>query len=136
MPISVYDVNTFLRADATLTSIAGKVMNFFPVIGYGSETAPFVVYYYEPGTPSIESYWMRRDAVRYSIYDSDVARLFSITERFIALLGKSDQVQGTIPSSNVRILNSFLYSTNLTEPIEKEGWYLMDMDFYLISVSL
>jgi hypothetical protein len=62
--------------------------------------------------------------------------LFSIPERFIALLGQSDEVQGTIPSSNVRILNSFLYSTNLTEPIEKEGWYLMDMDFYLISVSL
>lgn len=136
MPISVYDVNTFLKADATLTSLAGKSMNFFPVIGYGSEAAPFVVYYYEPGTPSIESYWTRRDAVRYSIYDSDVSRLFSLTERFIALLGSSDQVQGTIPSDSVRILNSFLYSTNLSEPMEKEGWYQMDMDFFLISVSL
>lgn len=136
MSISVYDVNTFLKADATLTSTAGKVMNFFPVIGYGSETAPFVVYYYEPGTPSIESYWIRRDAVRYSVYDSDVSRLFNISERFIQLLGKSDQVQGTIPSTSVRILNSFLYSTNLSEPMEKEGWYQMDMDFFLISVSL
>lgn len=136
MPISVYDVNTFLKADATLTSTAGKVMNFFPVIGYGSETAPFVVYYYEPGTPSIESFWIRRDAVRYSVYDSDVSRLFNISERFIELLGKSDQVQGTIPSTSVRILNSFLYSTNLSEPMEKEGWYQMDMDFFLISVSL
>ena len=136
MPISVYDVNTFLKADATLTSVAGKVMNFFPVIGYGSETAPFVVYYYEPGTPSIESYWLRRDVVRYAIYDSNVARLFSIAERFITLLGSSDKVQGTIPSASVRMLNSFLFATNLTEPIEKEGWYLMDMDFYLLSVSL
>lgn len=136
MPISVYDVNTFLKADAGLTSTAGKVMNFFPVIGYGSETAPFVVYYYEPGIPSMDSFWIRRDAVRYSIYDSNVSRLFNISERFITLLGRSDQVQGTIPSSSVRILNSFLYATNLSEPMEKEGWYQMDMDFFLISVSL
>ena len=45
MTISVYDVNTFLKNDATLQGIAGKTMNFFPVIGYGTELPPFVVYF-------------------------------------------------------------------------------------------
>jgi hypothetical protein len=136
MPISVYDINTFLKADATLTSIAGKVMNFFPVLGYGTETPPFVIYYYNPAIPSVESYWNRYDAIRYSVYDSDVDRLFQISERMIYLLGRGDQIQGTVPSSNVRVVSSQLVGTGLSEPLEKEGWYQMDLDFSVFSLSL
>jgi hypothetical protein len=136
MPISVYDVNTFLKADTDLANIAGKTMNFFPVIGYGTETAPFVVYYYNPHIPSVESYWNRYDAIRYSVYDSDVDRMFKIGERLIELLGHGDEIQGAVASSNVRILSSQLVSTSVSEPIEKEGWYQMDLDFSLFSVSL
>lgn len=136
MPISVYDINTFLKADATLTSIAGKVMNFFPVLGYGTETPPFVIYYYNPSIPSVESYWNRYDAIRYSVYDSNVDRLFQISERMIYLLGRGDQIQGTVPSSNVRVVSSQLVGTGLSEPLEKEGWYQMDLDFSVFSVSL
>lgn len=136
MPISVYDINTFLKADSDLANIAGKTMNFFPVIGYGTEPAPFVVYYYNPHIPSVESYWNRYDAIRYSIYDSDVDRMFKIGERMIELLGHGDEIQGTVSSSNVRILSSQLVSTSVSEPIEKEGWYQMDLDFSLFSVSL
>ena len=136
MPISVYDVNTFLKADTALANIAGKTMNFFPVIGYGTETAPFVVYFYNPYIPSVEAYWNRYDAIRYSVYDSDVNRMFKIGERLIELLGHGDEIQGTVSSSNVRILSSQLVSTSVSEPIEKEGWYQMDLDFSLFSVSL
>lgn len=136
MPISVYDINTFLKADSNLANIAGKTMNFFPVIGYGTEPAPFVVYYYNPHIPSVESYWNRYDAIRYSVYDSDVDRMFKIGERMIELLGHGDEIQGTVSSSNVRILSSQLVSTSVSEPIEKEGWYQMDLDFSLFSVSL
>jgi hypothetical protein len=136
MPISVYDINTFLKADSDLANIAGKTMNFFPVIGYGTEPAPFVVYYYNPHIPSVESYWNRYDAIRYSVYDSDVDRMFKIGERMIELLGHGDEIQGTVSSSNVRILSSQLVSTSVSEPIEKEGWYQMDLDFSLFSVSL
>ena len=137
MPISVYDVNSYLKNDATLTSIAGKQMNFFPVIGYGTETAPFVIYYYNPGIPSVESYWNRYDTVRYSIYDSDVDRLFQISERMIALLGAGDKSgqSGGVPLGNVRVLSSQLLSSSLMEPLEKEGWYQMDLDFNIYSVS-
>ena len=136
MPISVYDINTFLKADSNLANIAGKTMSFFPVIGYGTEPAPFVVYYYNPHIPSVEAYWNRYDAIRYSVYDSDVDRMFRIGERMIKLLGEGDQIQGTVSSSNVRILSSQLVSTSVSEPIEKEGWYQMDLDFSLFSVSL
>jgi hypothetical protein len=136
MPISVYSINTYLKADTTLANIAGKVMNFFPVIGYSTETAPFVIYYYNPHIPSVESYWNRYDAIRYSIYDSDVDRLFQISERLIKLLGEGDQIQGNVASSSVRVLSSQLVSSSLSEPIEKEGWYQMDLDFSLFSVSL
>ena len=136
MPISVYDINTFLKADTTLANIAGKTMNFFPVIGYGTEPAPFIVYYYNPHIPSVESYWNRYDAIRYCIYDTDVDRMFKIGERLIALLGHGDEIQGEVASSNVRVLSSQLVSTSVTEPIEKEGWYQMDLDFSLFSVSL
>lgn len=136
MPISVYDINTFLKADTTLANIAGKTMNFFPVIGYGTESPPFVIYFYSPGIPSVESYWNRHDSILYSIYDSDVDRLFRISERMITLLGSGDQIQGDVPSSNVRVLSSRLVSSSVSEPIEKEGWYQMDLDFVLYSVSL
>ena len=136
MPISVYDINSYLRADNNLANIAGKVMNFFPAHGYGNEPAPFVVYFYYPFIPSVESYWNRYDSIRYSIYDSNVDRLFQTGERFIELLGKADQIQGNVPSSNVRVLSSYLTSSNFIEPLEKEGWYQMDLDFSVYSVSL
>lgn len=135
MPISVYDINAYLKADTDLANIAGKTMSFFPVIGYGTEAPPFVIYFYNPAIPSVEAYWNRYDSIRYSVYDSDVDRLFQIGERMITLLGQADQIQGNVPSSNVRVLSSYLTSTNLIEPIEKEGWYQMDLDFTVYSVS-
>lgn len=137
MPISVYDVNSYLKADTDLANIAGKVMNFFPVIGYSTEPAPFVIYYYNPRIPSVESYWNRVDSIRYSIYDSDVDRLFQISERMITLLGSGDESgkAGGVPLGNVRVLSSQLVSSALMEPLEKEGWYQMDLDFSVYSVS-
>jgi hypothetical protein len=136
MPISVYDINTFLKADSSLANIAGKTMNFFPVLGYGNEAPPFAVYFYNPSIPNVESYWQRRDSIRYCFYDSDVDRLLRISERVIDLLGSGDQIQGDVSSSNVRVLSSMLVASSLTEPIEKEGWYQMDLDFAVISVAL
>ena len=52
MPISVYDINTFLKADTDLANIAGKTINYFPVLGYGNEAPPFAVYFYNPGIPN------------------------------------------------------------------------------------
>jgi hypothetical protein len=138
MTISVYDVNTFLKNDPTLQSIAGKTMNFFPVIGYGTELPPFAVYFFNPSIPSIDAYWNRNDIVRYSLYDSDVDRLFKLSERIIFLLGFGDSVQktGGITSSNHRFKSSVFLGSSLIEPLEKEGWYQMDLDFRIFSTTL
>jgi hypothetical protein len=138
MTISIYDVNTFLKNDATLQSIAGKTMNLFPVIGYGTELPPFIVYYYNPSIPSVEAYWNRQDMVCYSLYDSDVDRLFKLAERIIYLLGHGDSVQqsGGITSSNYRFKSSVFLGSSIIEPLEKEGWYQMDLNFRIFSTSL
>ena len=138
MTISIYDVNTFLKNDATLQNIAGKTMNLFPVIGYGTELPPFIVYYYNPSIPSVEAYWNRQDIVCYSIYDSDVDRLFKLAERIIYLLGQGDTVQksGGVTSSNHRFKSSVFLGSSVIEPLEKEGWYQMDLNFRIFSTSI
>jgi hypothetical protein len=137
MTISVYDVNTFLKEDTVLQQIAGKTMNFFPIIGYGTEPPPFIVYYFNPSIPSVESYWNRFDNITYSIYDSDVDRMFKISERMIYLLGRGDTIgdSGGIESSNHRFKSAIFVGSGLLEPLEKEGWYQMDLSFRIYSTS-
>ena len=136
MALSVYDINTALKADSSLANIAGKTMNFFPVVATNGETAPFVIYYYQPSIPSSEAYWMRKDIIRYSIFDTDADRLFRLSERVLAILGKADQVAqtGGITGANSRILSSYQIGSSLVAPLEKEGWYRMNLDFRVCNV--
>lgn len=137
MGVSVYDVNTYLIDDSTLANIAGKTMSFFPVVAPSSESAPFVVYYYQPMVPDVESYWMRCDYVRYSIFDSDAERLYSLGERLMELLTIGDLVSasGGITANNVRALSSYQVGSSITNPIEKEGWYRLNLDFKILNVD-
>jgi len=132
----VYDINTFLKNDSTLETLAGKVMNYFPVTATDNESAPFVVYYYNPSIASPDTWWKRNDYIRYSVFDTDVDRLFKISERVIEVLGRSDQISdsGGIDGTDVRFLYSYLVSSNLVAPLEKVGWYRMNLDFRVCSV--
>lgn len=132
----VYDINTFLKNDSTLESLAGKIMNYFPVTATDNESAPFVVYYYNPSIASADTWWKRNDYIRYSIFDTDVDRLFKISERIIEVLGRSDEISdsGGIDGTDVRFLYSYLVSSNLVAPLEKVGWYRMNLDFRVCSV--
>lgn len=132
----VYDINTYLKDDSTLETLAGKVMNYFPVTATDNESAPFVVYYYNPSLSSPDTWWKRNDYIRYSIFDTDVDRLFKISERIIEILGRSDKISdsGGIDGTDVRFLYSYLVSSNLVAPLEKVGWYRMNLDFRVCSV--
>lgn len=138
MAISVYDVNTYLKNDTTLRTLAGKTMNFFPVVATDGEPAPFVVYFYNPMVSNVETYWERYDYIKYSIFDTNVDRLFKISERFIDLLSIGDQVAqaGGITSDTVRILSSQQTGSNLVPPLEINGWYRMNLDFRICAVVL
>lgn len=138
MTVNIYDVNNFLKNDSTMQSLAGKTMNFFPIIGYGTESPPFVVYYYTPNIPSVEAYWNRQDLVRYSIYDSNADRMFKIADRMIYLLGRGDTVSasGGITSAHHRFKSATFLGSAVLEPLEKEGWYQMDLDFRIYSTSI
>lgn len=137
MGISVYDVNARLADDNTLANIAGKTMDFFPVVAPSNESAPFVVYYYQPMVPDVEQYWMRCDYIRYSIFDSDASRLYSIAERIMEILTVGDLVSQTngIEADEVRALSSYQIGSSITNPIEKEGWFRMNLDFKILNVD-
>lgn len=135
--IAVYDVNTFLKNDAQIIAIAGKTMNFFPVVATDAEPAPFVVYFYNPMVPDVEAYWLRYDAVKYSIFDTDVDRLFRLSERFVEILGSGDQIEasGGVSGTDTRIFSSYQTGSNLIAPLEINGWYRMNLDFKLCYIS-
>jgi hypothetical protein len=136
MAISVYDINTHLKNDTTIQSIAGKTMNFFPVVSTDGEAAPYVVYFYNPMVSNVETYWERYDYIKYSIFDTDVDRLFRLADRFINLLSIGDQVaqSGGIQSSTVRILSSKQTGSSLNTPLEINGLYRMNLDFRICLV--
>lgn len=131
MSLAIYDLNSFLKSDTQLANIAGKTMNFFPVIAYSEETPPFVIYYASPSVSSVEDWWNRYDNIRYCIYDSDVDRLYRLSERFITLLSRGDEIAQAngAQSNSSRILSTFFVDSSIEEPEEKDGWYKMDLDF-------
>ena len=136
MSLAIYDLNNFLKTDTQMANIAGKTMSFFPVIAYSEETPPFVIYYSSPSVPSVEEWWNRYDNVRYCIYDSNVDRLYQLSERFITLLSRGDQIaQANGAQSNTsRILSTYFVDSSIEEPEEKDGWYKMDLDFRMYHV--
>jgi len=138
MSLPIYDINNHLKTNSDIVSAAGKQMSFYPVVAPSNATAPYVVYYYNPLIPDSDKYWMRRDVVRYSIFDTDVARLFSISELFIRELGRADQVAKSTgvaaTGANRRILTSAQMDSSLAVPLEKEGWYRMNLDFRISNV--
>lgn len=131
--ISVYDVNNFLKADEDLIEIAGKSINFFPAVATDGESPPFIVYYYNPSISSPDTWWKRNDYVRYSIFDTDVDRMLRISERLLEVLGRSDQIsqEGGIDGTEVRFLYSAFIKSGMSFPLEKTGWYRMNLDFRL-----
>jgi len=135
--LSVYDINSFIKNDATITSLVGGVIDIFPTIGYGDASAPFMVYYYTPIIPSVEAFWMRSDAVLYSIYDINIERMMNISERIIDMLSKGDQISqsGGVAGTDSRILSTVLTDTSLESPSERDGWYKLDLEFVIHHVK-
>jgi hypothetical protein len=129
--LAVYDINNFLKADSTLQTIAGKELPFFPIVGAGSETAPFVVYFISKNIPSVEAWWNRYDSVSYTVYDTDIDRLFRIGERMIELLSKGDAISdsGGKTGTDVRLFSTYFDGSEVAEAIERDGWFTMILDF-------
>lgn len=128
---AVYDINSFLSSDSTVQTIAGKTMPFFPIVGDGSETAPFVVYFVSQNIPSVEAWWNRYDSVNYVVYDTNIDRLFRIGERMIELLSKGDFIAD--PSgkegTDTRLFSTMFNGSSVAEAIERDGWFTMNLEF-------
>lgn len=130
---AVYDLNSYLKTKASIVAIAGKQMSFFPIIGYGDEAAPFVVYTYIPNIPTVEAFWNRYDSVNYSIYDNNIDRLYQLTEAFIELLAKGDQISqsGGVTGTDTRIYSTYFVDATSEEAMEKDGWFKMNLNFII-----
>lgn len=135
--ISVYDINNYLKANAAITSLAGKSIDIFPTIGYADTDSPFIVYYFSPSIPSVESWWMRKDLILYNIYDVDMDRMLNIGEVMISLLSKGDEIAATggVTGTDTRILSSEFVSSFVQPPSERDGWYRMDLEFNIYHVK-
>lgn len=135
---AVYDLNNFLSNHEEIQEVAGAVVEFYPIIGYGEEHPPFVVYLANPNIPSLEAFWNRYDVITYTIYDSNIDRLFKITEKFLKILAQGDQISqsGGATGTSVRILSTYFVDSNLEEAMEKDGWFKMTLNFIMYYVII
>lgn len=135
--VSVYDINTYIKNDSTISNIAGKTIDIFPTIGYENAAPPFIVYYFSPSIPDVEAFWKRADAVLYSIYDTNVVRALDIAERMIDMLSKGDQISqsGGVAGTDYRILSTELTDTALEAPEERDGWHRVNLEFLIHHVK-
>lgn len=129
--LAAYDINAFIKADSELQTIAGKTIDIYPIIGPGGETAPFAVYYVSSTIPNLEAWWNRYDTISYTVYDTDINRLYKIGERMIELLSKghviadADGKEGT----DTRLLSTYFTGSEVMDSIERDGWFTMNLDF-------
>jgi len=134
--LAIYDINTYIKNDSSLQTIAGKQMGIFPIVGPGAETAPFLVYFLNSIIPTVESWWNRYDVVSYVLYDTDINRLYKIGERLIEMLSKGDAISesGGATGTDTRLLSTVFNGSEVSEAIERDGWFTMSLDFTIYYV--
>lgn len=132
----IFDVNTYLKNDATIQTHMGATPNIKPLVGYQQEAPPFIVYQWRPGNYNVERYFIRVDIIRYTIFDDEYDRGSAIAERMERLLNIGDNAHTAIASSNYRIMASDLNNGDTGAPLEREGWYSFRLDYKIEYVNV
>ena len=144
--IIAYDFNNALKTNSELSTVAGTTMDIFPMVAPSSQTPPFLIYYWIPGHREMTSHLLREDTIRYHIYDSQADRCFRIANKIISMFdvgggpagpGTDTTVTSATNTNGVpnRVLSSSLLRSRTTEPLEKEGWYAIQLDFSVMYVT-
>ena len=144
--IIVYDFNDALKTNTELNTVAGTSLEVFPLVAPSGQAPPFLIYYWIPGHIEMSSYLLREDTLRYHIYDSQADRCFRIANKIISMFdvgggprgpGVDTTVSSGVNINNVknRVLSSRLLRSRTTEPLEKEGWYAVQLDFSVMYVT-
>lgn len=133
--LSVYDINDYIKADSTLQTIAGKTMSIYPIQGAQDAAAPYMVYFFSPNIPSVEAWWLRRDAVLYVVYDTDIDRLFRIQERLIEMLSKGDRINdpGGKVGTDVQLHSTVFRGASGAIAAERDGWFFTELEFTILN---
>jgi hypothetical protein len=144
--IIAYDFNDELKRNYGLKDIAGKAVKIFPMVIPNDQKPPFIVYYWLPGHIASSAYLLREDTLRYIIYDSNADRCFRISNKIISMFdvgggprgpGTDTTVTSTVNVNNTvnRVLGSRLIGSRSNQPLEKEGWYSVQLDFSVMYVA-
>jgi hypothetical protein len=139
----IFDINTYLKSDATMQALVGGVPKIYPLVGYEESESPFFLYWQMPGNVSRELFFVRCDYIRYHILDRDAARGMRISEQMLNVLNKGDEIQGLISSSSARVLwmvelrsGTGAFNAGLGAPKEREGFYEFQLIFEVGYVPL
>jgi hypothetical protein len=139
MAIYIYDINTKVKTDATLKTLAGTPTTdivLYPAVGYEDTNPPFMLYSFFPGIKEKELYFVRVDHLQYIIFDTDSDRCYNMAQRVVDLLNKGDSIAGTIPSTIGRVLWMFLIRGRQDNPLQREGFYSYELLFEVGYVPL
>jgi hypothetical protein len=134
----IFDVNTYIQADAAITELAGGTIPIYPLVGYEQTVAPFILYWWMPGIFDVGLYGVNVDSIRYHILDTDAERGFKLQRALKNRLNKADNIQGQIASSEGRALwciemlsGTGAFNAGLGSPGEREGFYEFQLNFQI-----
>ena len=139
----IFDVNTYVKGDPTITALAGEEIKIYPLVGYEESDSPFILYWWMPGNMSRDMYFVRVDYLRYHVLDIDAERGLKVQEALLDRLNLGDTIQGLVPSDTARILwavelrsGTGAFNAGLGAPREREGFYEFQLNFEIGYVPL
>lgn len=139
----IFDINTYVKADSTVTALAGRAIPIRPLVGVEDDVDPFILYWWLPSIVSIDEYFINQDTFRYHILDKDAERGMRIQQAVRERLNLANNIQGKIPSTTGRVLwlaelrsGTGAFSAGLGSPKEREGFYTLQLNFQVGYVPL
>lgn len=133
MGLIIYDMNQYVKTQlpAPYTNI-----DIFPLVGYVDIDPPFMLYNWLPSKMNVERFYLRKDYITYTVYDTNADRLFDITNEMEKILNLADTMQGEVPSANNRVLWCDWHGGTSSPPIMIEGFYKMAFEICVGYVPL
>lgn len=143
-----FDVNAAIKADATITSLAGgtainiiPLNNAEPCDSSGSPLGKvFLRYYWMPGQFSINRWFMRRDKIRYYVMDRDYVRMMKVADRLIYMLNNVTEPENghivTCEDNLLHVKHSWITNSTTLMPNEKNGLAQVMLEFEFRYVPL
>lgn len=131
MSLLPYDINSYILDNVSYTNLTIE-----PNVGSADRTPPFMTYQYLPAKVHIEKYYQRKDIIIYTLFDTDVSRLYALSAELIELLNLADGAQGQIDSDDNRVLWVEWRGGTSFPPIDRDGFHRETFEIWVGYVPL